>query len=700
MNPSASEIDQSKGDSGAVFELKIDDSSLLNMVSGPLSASQNYWEKTFGLAKVREKNLNMWLPNHWKDKDYYDYQEGYLYQDPRIFLSVETICSVVNARVPQPEAKPAQDTVVSQQLAKDLQSALFAHSEKYGTNDIFRIATRNLLLKRANYVKLRFDPNIGEHGDIVPDHVLPEDVVVDKDARWGEVPRFQAQRIRDKTVQELIQMIPDGKAAILDMAGFARKDSQGQHVIRKDQWAKLAEKKVIWEIWFRYYDEAAGHYDGGLMFVDELCQHVIFKTRNPNWNYEDYSKAGYCSNLLDFPAPPFFTINYLNDGSSYIDNTSLPEQAATMQTILDRRGFQIMENAEQAGSGLVYNTNMITKPEIAQLVGAPDERVGVKGDVRSAVARVPAPQLPNYVIEDKLDARSEIDNIFATHDITRGEQSGNKTLGQDQIQQGQDYTRMDDIARAVERMATKYYRYLVQMMKVYYTEDHWFKITGEDGQFDQVVMRHDLIEDGVDVAVVSGSNLPVNKKMQQEFVSELLPLGYIDPLTAYEVGTGGILPTPKKMLERLITWKLSPQDFIAMAKSDELDRAAFMDVQVLNAGEMPKVRDEITPEYIAFMNNYMLGGDFEKQPDLVKSLYLEWMGVCNAIATKQLSKMITQAPTPEDMQAAQDKAVAGAQAQSAMMGGAAPSSQQSPPAGGGADLAKQMVAAKGSQVVQ
>lgn len=241
------------------------------------------------------------------------------------------------------------------------------------------------------------------------------------------------------------------------------------------------------------------------------------------------------ANILDFPEPPFIPINYLNDGTSYIDLTSMVEQAAPLQRVLDRRGFQIMENAEMAGSGMIFNTQMITKDDISKLVGAPDEKVGVKGDVRSAFQRIPPPSLPNYVIEDKIDARNEIDNIFATHDVTRGEKSGNVTLGQDKMQIGQDYNRMEDIARAVERMATKYYRYLVQMMKVYYTEDHYFRAVGEDGQFDFIVMRGDLIEDGIDISVQTGSTMPIQKDQQNKTVGELATIGMIDPLTVLKL---------------------------------------------------------------------------------------------------------------------------------------------------------------------
>lgn len=645
-------MDKEQSNDAGVFDLSLSDSDLLTEIKKPISDSEAYWNGTFGLKKAREDNMNLWLPNHWKGTQVYDYQEDYLYQDPRVFISVETICSVTNSRIAQPEISPAQEGIISYQLSQDLQKSIFAHSEKYYTNDIFRIATRNLLLKRVGYAKLRFDPSVGDHGEIVPEHVAPEDVVVDQDAKWNECPRFLAQKIRNKTGEELIAMFPESKQKVYQMLGVNRRNGKGDLVAYK---AQLAKKKDIWEVWFRFYNEENKTYDGGLAFVDENCQYVLGKMKNPNWNYDDDPLGD--SNILDYPMPPFFSLNYLNDGTSAIDLTSMVEQAAPLQRILDRRGFQIMESAEQAGSGLIFNTNMITKEEMQKLEGSPDERIGVKGNVNEAVTRIPYPQMPNYVIEDKQDARSEIDNIFATHDISRGEQSNNKTLGQDNLQQSQDYTRMDDIARAVERMATQYYRYLVQMFKVYYTEDHWFKATGEDGQFDFVLMRNDLIEDGVDVQVEAGSTLPVNKISQQKNALELAQLGMIDPLSLYKVMAGQPLPSPKKMLEGFMLFKTDPIGYMGKVEDEDFDRKAFMDIQVLNSGDMPLPRDDISPEYLNFMNQYMAGPEFMGKTDVVKALFVEWNRICQTQAQQQLVMQQQIAPTPEEMNAQNEESL-------------------------------------------
>ena len=311
-----------------------------------------------------------------------------------------------------------------------------------------------------------------------------------------------------------------------------------------------------------------------------------------------------------------------------------------------------MENADQGSGGLVYNTEMITKKEIAQLSGDPSESVGVKGNVSQAVTRIAPAPLANYVLEDKYDARAQIDDIFGTHDISRGKESGNKTLGQDQIQISQDYTRMDEISRAHMRAAVDYYKMLAQMMKVHYTEEHWKRLKGEDGQFDFIMMRSDLIEDGIDIEVEEGSNLPMNRGQQQEFIVNLMSAGMVDPLTIYEVGAGAPLPSPKRMLERYMAWQTDPLKYAGLTQPDDQDKNALMDIQILNRGEMPELRDEITADYIAFFNRYMISPDYRKavkdKPE-VQQLYFIHLQRAQELAQQYIDLMSTQMPEQQQV---------------------------------------------------
>ena len=645
---------QYTSNTAAVFDLDLSDENLLSLVKSPLQESKNYWDSFYDLKTKTDENMNYWLGRHWQAGVVYEYQEDNLYMDNRIFTNTESASEIINSRIAQPEVLPAQDSVSSIQLSSDLQDALYAHSSKFHTQDLFRINTRNLQIKRRAYIKLRFDPSVGPVGEIIPELCDPDDIIEDKDARLFDNPRFRAHKIRGKSVQDLCNQFPDAEQKIYRCFGFSRTNGKGDIIA---QYTQLRQQKNIYEIWFTYYDDNAKRKREGVMWCDEALTCVFGKMRNPNWNYEDEGfEDERAANFLDFPPKPFIRWNHLNDGSSAIDLTSIVEQAIPLQKIVNKRGFQIGDNADQGGGGIVFDTAAISKEDMAKVIGDPAERLGVnaKGNIKNVITRIAPPPLADYVFEDKADARLSIDNLFGTHAITRGEESGNKTLGQDYLQQQQDMSRQGGMANANHRAATDYYRLLVQMMKVYYTEDHWFKITGEDGQFDFVVMRTDLIEDGIEVNVEAGSMLPMDKASQRQAAVDLATAGLMDPLSLYEIMG---FPNAKKLTERLIKYNTDPQSFAGDIERDNFNREAFMDIAILNAGEMPKLRSDVTPEYLQFRNEYMLTGEYKELSDVVKQMHIEHLKEAELQAQEQLQLLMTQAPTPADMQAMNQQAV-------------------------------------------
>lgn len=638
-------IQPGQSEDGAVFNLELSDEELLRLIQKPISNAKAHWEakKGFNLTEVRAKNKKYWLGNHVDERDLYDYNSRYM--DNRIFVAVETVSSAVSARNPQPEVSPAQSTITSIQLAKDVEAALLAYADKYRLNiSVFRPATRHLLVYRLGVIKQRWDEHLGPIGDIRTEYVNPADILVDKDALPGENPRFIRQTLRG-TRQELLLKFPDAKAKILKHFGMAETDND-----------KLGIVEAYYEIWFTFYDKDGCPEEGVCWTLGDTV--VLGKMENPNW-VDDESKGKVRKNFLDAPVKPYFGLNYLNLGESWIDDTTSLEQAIALQDSLNKRGAQIEENADQASGGLVLNSTMIGSQAASNLTGAPDEKLMVAGDVRSAAARMAPALLPAYVMEDKYDSRNEIDNIFATQSISRGEESKNNTLGQDQLLLRQAMGRQEDIVRAIDDLAHRLYRHTAQMMKVYYTEDHWFAVNGEDGQFDFIAMKNDKIEDGLDIKVKAGTTLALDKAGMRDTAIKLAEQGLIDPLSLYEdLG----VPNPRKRVERLMKWqqeKIAPGTYMKDLQEEEFNREAFMDMQVLLAGKMPKVRDEVGPEYLAYITKFMISGHYraavEKKPAIQK-LFVDFLSLSHEQARQTLMAMETQLPTPQDMNAANQQA--------------------------------------------
>ncbi len=639
---------------GAIFDLEMEDEELVRLIKKPIADAKAYWNDPKGkynLDNVRKKNDNYW--RGIQGGDWADWVEDTPYIDNRIFISLETIVSAVTSRNAEPECLPSQETITSIQLAKDVEKALTGYADRYHlAQRVFRPAVRNLLLDRVGIVKQRWDESIGKYGgEIITESVMPEDIMVDKNAKLYENPLWIAQKL-SHTVEELTIKFPDKKEFIYKILG-----------ITKGVRSQLAKVETILEVWFTYYKDGEPKEAVCWMMRDQ----ILGKMKNPNWNYKSGSKEQQ-ANYLDNPVKPYFPMNYINRGNSWIDQTTATEQAIPIQDNLNKRGQQVITNADQTAGGQIFNSRMIDKSDVAKLTGESREKVMVDGDVRQATTRIAPPVLPSYVLEDKYDARTEVDNIFATQSVSRGEETGNQTLGQDKLLAQQSMGRQEDIVRAVDDCAQRVYAHTLQMMKVYYTEEHMFVVNGEDGKFDFVMMKSDRIEDGTEVRTGTGSMLPLDRAAMQERALELAKISMIDPLSLNEdLG----VPNPNKRVERLLKWKqeeIAPGVYGKSIESEKFNRQAFMDMQILMANKMPKMRNEISEEYLEYLTRFMTTGDFRALKEDVKQKFIDFMTMAHEQARQTLMAMETQLPSQEEMVAGNEQAVVEAEQQSALMG--------------------------------
>lgn len=633
------------------FDENLPDDKLVEALKQAIDENEQWWNSKDGynLTEVREKNRKLWLSHPTNDEQLYEFEKENAYVDPRIFLSVETIISIVASRLPYPEVFPSSDSKTSKQLAKDLQSGMSAWAEEHQLLDHFRAATRSTILSRIGLIKLVFNEHLGKNGDIEPILLDPADVIVDRHARKGENPRFIAHK-QTKSVEEWVSLFPESKDKIYKIMG-----------IKRGVQSQLAKRETVYETWFTWYKD--GKPMESVAYI--MKEHVIHKQRHPHWIYEDEQLDDADSNVLDYPEKPFFGINHLNLGKHWIDDTTLVEQAQTLQRILEKRGRQLTQNADDAGGGLVLNAGMIDKADAARLTGDPQEKIMVDGDVRTAVTRIAPAHLPNYVLEDKYDARHEIDNVFATHAPLRGEDTKSKTLGQDVLQHQQDMTRHDDLIRSIEFMTTRLFRYVAQMMKVHYTEEHLFRMAGDNGTFDFVVLKNDKIEDGVDVRVKSGSTLPMDKTALRQQTLQLATAGLVDPLSLYETLQ---FPEPQKMVERLIKYRADQAGFIKDFEQDEYERDAFANIQIINNGMQPQPVKEPSAQYLNYYREYIMSGEFQNLPQEVQAMHTQHLEEVSQQLAKITALRETQLPTEDEIQQANQKELEMAQMQQATMG--------------------------------
>lgn len=585
-----------------MLSVDIPDADLIRNIDLRIRDSQSYWDAPdgFSLNMVRQENKRLHIGKQVDVTKLYRFQVPYV--ENEIFVATETIIAYLTSQQPQPEVYPSEDTIQARKFAIDLEKALTAHSQKFEISRKMEQCVRNLMLKRVGILKLRFDPRHGKRGEVVPEVVDPENVIIDKNARQDANPEFICHILK-YSIQELISRFPDKKKDILKEFGTD-----------VDNPESLTEIVICREVWFTHYEDNEPQ-EAVTWIVGKL---VLDKIKNPNWLYSS-------ENFLETPVKPFIPLNYINDGSHWIDQTSPVEQAANMQQILNKRGRQIMENADKANGLLVISTDSgLSKDDAMNMTGDPNQKLIIKTGgqaINQLVYNVPPHDLPSYVMDDKLDQRQTIHNIMGTPPQMRGDQDNDtKTLGEAMMIKNQATGRQDLIVRAIDAFMYKYFNFLVQMMYVWYDEKHFFVYNGGDGDFDYITLHRSLLDTGMQVSVKSGTTLPFDKSRQEAVALQLAKMEMIDPYNLYR---DLHMDRAQKRYDAWFKWKTSPDQLARDNDDEEAETHAFVEFVEIMAGKKVKPTEDATKEHILTHRKQMLGEEFRKAPKKRQAALIE-----------------------------------------------------------------------------
>ena len=593
----------------------LDEDKVKTILANRINDGIKFWDDKLKLKTNRENNERRWLNENFEigGGSLYSFQTPY--RDNRIFISTETLASQVVGRIPYPEVTEGMDSEASRELAGQYERILFKVAEDNFIKAKVQMAARHLIIGyRLGVVKVVWDTNAGilnkegEHlGDIYINYIRPHRITLDAEAfDTSNVPLIAESC--NVTLEELGWMYPD------------KKDDLWKKVAGKEggETPNLGTRLDYHEIWFSFMDDEGSRGEAVAFKYEDL---ILDYGINPNFNYD---VEGSKSNFFDSPKKPYILFNYLRLGRWAMDDTSLTEQAATLQDVLEKRGRQIVDNADQATATRVFNTMQIKASDAQKYVGDPKQNILVKGDVRTAFARFPAPELPKYVLEDKYDARREIDNIFGTHAPLRGEKTESPTLGQEVLSQRTDLGRLAPLTENLENGSSLVYQHITQLYKVYATETHIRKYTGEDGKSVFVEFSSDKIEDGIQIRVRAGSLAAEDKLSDRKEAVELAKIGgRIDPLTFAEKWH---FEKPREFAKRLVYYLVDPQRYvneILQVGGAGGDKEAMEVIQRIQSGENVPPKEDATKEYIAYMNQFIKSPAFKQLDPEAQRLIVE-----------------------------------------------------------------------------
>lgn len=624
-------------DQQPVLSLEVKDDEIIKHLNRRIDDSRDYWNspKGYNLQSVRNNNVNMHRGRYSDEDGLYAHQIPYV--DNELFIAIETIVAYVCAQVPQPEVYPAHDSPESRSLAQDLEKMLLASSETHDLSIKMQAAVRNLLMKRVGFLLLWFDPDFGKNGDIRVSAPNPDHVIIDKNAALGEEPDFVCI-VKKASVQKLISMFPDKKEDIFRSLGIKRGTPK-----------QLANTIVYREVKFICYDDDGKPYNAVATYFRDC---VLQKSKDPDWIYDEDNTE--ITNFLDSPTKMIIPFNVINDGTHWVDQTTAMEQAAPIQKLLNRRGRQIMENADKANAVDLFDGQAMTAEAAENITGDPNQKVLVKvpqgKTIRDVWAEKTPHLLPNYVIEDKLDLRATIHNIMGTPNEfsgTNAQDDKTQTLGQSMMIKNQATGRQDAIIRAVERAMGLYFKYRIQMMKVYYTEKHYEVTNGGDGEFDYVEMCNSHIEDGIKMSVKPGTTLAPDKQARQNIAVLLAKMDKIDPYNMYkDLG----MDNPKKRYEAYAKYKADPFELLKDVDIDFGESTATIDFVTIMGGEETEPREDATSDHILAHKKQLISEKFLKAP---KSLQRKFTAHVQAEVNSLAARNALDELSTEEQQAQQ-----------------------------------------------
>lgn len=584
-----------------LFDLGTDDDKLAKMVVNSFDANVSYWEKAPWLfTRTDKENINYLIGDQLDANKLLPFQTRYV--DNRLHASVRAILAYATGQLAKPELLPSKTSDKYKIMARNMQAFLYQHAKDHNVNLEMRLALKNLITRKRGVLKLRFDEYYGAFGDICTENIDPSDIVVDRFSGFRQDPNIIYHR-QKCTIEELCAKFPDKTNDIYEAFG-----------LKRGIFTQLSRVVTYWEAWFSYWED--GTKCQGLLWFLPKTSCILGKMKNPNWLYKGSDRNQKIINVTYAPPKPFIFLNYLNTGRSFLDETCLMDQAVPMQDILNKRGRQIVENADYANGRTLIDKRVMEQSDAQKFVNKHPRTIGMVdttnsgNDITKAVFQLQASQLPSYVMQDKMDARSEIDVMMGTPAQFGGvnTQTGkNPTLGQDLLVKNQAGALQDDLVGVVDQGYKDFYKLLLQMCTVYLDDDYWIMTKGYDGQHVMIQLHDENLDTNVRMTVTTDSTLPLDKQAQRATAMQLLQMNKIDELTAYEM-LG--LPDPEKIVERHIRSALDPYTYMQSLEQKLFNAEADADIALVTLGKTPEPRDDYSERYLGHWNLFLASPRF------------------------------------------------------------------------------------------
>lgn len=595
------------------IELSMKDEDLVKEIDADLRESRGLYDS---ILRISKENENYYLGNQL-DRKYFSYElpQG----ENLLYANQETQLSIMTAKRREPIVLPAQRNDESRTLAEKTQQFLTWKWHEQDMSIKYEDCLRQACLSRIGVLKIRWDK---DKDDFVIENIRTERIVIDKNAKTEYDAKFMAE-YREDTLSDLIDLFPKAKKELTDQFG----DKMATKINYVEYWTN---ELVVWKV-------------GSI---------VLDKRKNPYWLWEESKKKGnktlreiaktnlkkqwtnqvrteklenILMNFFDFPTKPYVVFALKSLGKSIYGDTTDFEQSKIVQDRINKRERSIDKAITHALGREVYSGSYISKEESKKAISNPNSPMWIeKGNPNDATGYLSPQPISPVLMADLQDAKIALDNVFGTHSTTKGERGPTETATGRTILKEGDFGRIDLMVRRVDKKLELLYGWMLQMAKVYYTEQHWVKLLGSEGATTYLKFSADDIEDGVEVMVKS--ELTADKSTQRQTANERMQAKLIDPLTYFETLDEA---NPKEKARRLMFFMLDPKLYIQQfcvdaetpgVENDPLSKAKQENEKMMQGEQVPPFQNA-TQDHIEEHIKLGKSGELKGQdPTIVQNL--------------------------------------------------------------------------------
>ncbi len=516
------------------LELSIEDDELIEL--------KRKWERSWEpvqaeLGKKQDQNERYWAGRHFTQIE--ERTQDKPTADNLIFESLETFLPMATKQNPEPIVS-TDETEEGQALADKVKKMLAYLADTLSLKLQMKQMTRYWALYFVGVAKVGWS-TVNDDIDLVI--IRPQKLILDPTAaiiNCEYTGKYIGEHRKD-TADNLVLRFPKEKA-------FIEGEVKGEMASEIGYVEWWTDEYVFWT----------------------LKDKVLGKNKNPHWNYETVTNSvnefgqevsGETSGDNHFPVPkkPYVFLSVFNLGKRPFDDTNLISQNLRLQDMVNKRLQQIDRNADNTNGGLIVSGDYYTKEQAGLAVEALRKGSAIwqpSGDVNRGSRRDVGPPLPAFIYQSLIDYRTELRNIFGTRGSTPEGTKQEQTVRGKIIVRSQDMDRIGGgVSEFLEQFADRVYNWFVQLMYVYYDEEHSAAVLGRERAQEYIRIKNSDFNRKIVVSVKEGSMIPKDSLTKRNEAIDLWSAGALDPVTLFDRLE---FPNPRETAEKLFLWKTNP----------------------------------------------------------------------------------------------------------------------------------------------